>query len=322
MRVLFLGTPDFAVPSLRALISSIYEISAVFTQPDRPSGRGHHLQAPPIKEVARQAGIPIYQPARIRDEANRALVETFHPDFIVVVAYGQILPAWLLAIPRFGAINVHGSLLPRYRGAAPVVWSILNGDRTTGITTMLMDEQLDTGPILLQRELHVPQTATAGELATELANLGADLLISTLDGVAAGTIPPIAQDDSLATYAPRIKKEMAQIDWNRAAPELYNLVRAMNPWPFAHSWIQNRQVQIFRAAVDAGASHDSAPGTFLGVTGEGMKVACGAQTVLEVLELQMESRKRVVGRDFAAGARLKAPMPLFGDHAPDRENRP
>jgi methionyl-tRNA formyltransferase len=319
MRVLFLGTPDFAVPSLRALLSSNYEVAAVFTQPDRPSGRGRHVQPPPIKEVARESGIPVFQPAKIRDEASRPTIESFHPDFIVVVAYGQILPAWLLRIPRHGPVNVHGSLLPCYRGAAPVVWAILNGDRTTGITTMLMDEQLDTGPILLQREVPIPETATGGELATQLAELGAELLIPTLDGLVDGTIQPVAQEDARATYAPRINKENARVDWNRTALEIHNLVRAMNPWPFAHSRIQNRQVQIFRTAIRAGGSGGAAPGTFLGAAGEGMRVACGGGSGLDVIEIQMESRKRVLGREFASGARLRAPAPLFETRVPDRE---
>jgi methionyl-tRNA formyltransferase len=312
MRVVFLGTPEFAVPSLRALLASSHEICAVFTQPDRPSGRGQRLQPPPVKIHAESAGIPVYQPPKIRSEENRPLIQSLGPDFIVVVAFGQILPPWLLQAPRLGPVNVHASLLPRYRGAAPVVWALVNGERVTGVTTMLMDEHLDTGPILLQREIAADGRITGGELAAELAEAGAELLIPTLEGLANRTIRPLAQDDSLATYAPRITKEMSWISWDRPSLDLHNLIRALNPWPLACTMFDGRRLQLFRSSVSDFTGGGAAAGTFLGTAAEGMRIACGDGTGLELLEVQLESRKRVSGREFATGARLVPGTQPFG----------
>lgn len=232
MRVIFLGTPEFAVPSLKALLGSDYEVCAVFTQPDRPAGRGQKAQASAIKTFARVAGIPVFQPEKIRGPENQPLLASLQPDFVVVVAYGQILPLWLLQLPRMGCVNVHGSLLPHYRGAAPVTWAILNGEMVSGVTTMLMDEHLDTGPMLLKKEVEVTATMTAGELAGRLAIVGAELLIPTLAGLASGDLKPIPQDDSLASLAPRITKEMGLIAWNRDARCIHNQIQGSihGPW--------------------------------------------------------------------------------------------
>ncbi len=310
MRVVFLGTPDFAVPSLRALLAGPYQVCAVFTQPDRPAGRGHALHASPVKDVASSAGIDVHQPEKIRDEQVRARIESLAPDFLVVVAYGQILPGWLLRVPRYGSVNVHASLLPRYRGAAPIAWAILNGDTVTGVTTMLMDEGMDTGPMLLRREVAVESTVTTGELTAQLAATGAELLTATLDGLAAGRIGAIPQDNSLATLAPRIRKEMGAIDWRQDARAIHDRVRALNPWPLAFSTFRGQRMQILRtlpaALGEAGISgRVHAPATFVGLTDQGMLVSCGAGSALELVEVQVESRKRVFGRQFAVGARLR-----------------
>jgi methionyl-tRNA formyltransferase len=312
MRVVFLGTPEFAVPSLRALLHSSYEVCAVFTQPDRPGGRGQQLQSPAIKQHALAAGLPLFQPEKIRVLENRPLLESYRPDFIVVVAYGQILPPWLLELPHLGCINVHGSLLPRYRGAAPIAWAVLNGDKLSGVTTMLMDEHLDTGPMLLKKEVEVTASMTTGELAAILAEVGAELLIPTLDGVQSGTLKPMPQDDSLASNAPRITKEMAQINWVRDARSIHSQIRGLNPWPLAYTVCRGQRLQILRSQPpDEARVGLKGAGVFLGVTDRGMKVTCGDGGVLEIVEVQPAGKKRMSGRDFANGTRMQPGEQLF-----------
>lgn len=306
MRVIFLGTPEFAVPSLRKLLASRYEVCAVVTQPDRPAGRGRKIQASPVKLLAVSQGLPVHQPEKIRNSEHQAVFASYAPDFLVVVAFGQILPRWLLATPRLAPVNVHASLLPRYRGAAPVNWAILNGERFTGVTTMWMVERMDAGPILMQQRLPLPDSATAGAMAIELAHAGAELLVPTLDGIREGTLAAVPQDESLASYAPRITKELAPISWAWDARKIHNWVRGLNPWPLACTWFRGRKAQILRtAAVSDEKVTGSLPGTFLGVTRAGILVQCGTG-VLEVLEVQLEGRRAVSGRDFANGTRLKA----------------
>lgn len=311
MRVVFLGTPGFAVPSLRALLQSPYEVCAVFTQPDRPSGRGHRLQPPPIKIFASENNIPVFQPEKIRNEENRALFEQLRPDFIAVAAFGQILPRWLLRAASIAPVNVHASLLPRYRGAAPVVWAILNGDAVSGITTMLMDEHLDTGPMLLRTEIPVADTMTAGELESKLAECGASLLLETLDGLRSGAVRPVPQDDAQATLAPRITKEMAHIVWEKNAADIHNMVRAFNPWPVAFSNLHDQRIQVLRSWPESAAVGQCTPGAFLGFTREGIRVQCGAGTVLEILQVQLPSKRPVSGREFGIGARLRPDEVIF-----------
>lgn len=306
MRVVFLGTPEFAVPSLEALLHGACEVCAVFTQPDRPAGRGQKPHAPAIKGIALGAQIPVFQPEKIRSPENRPVMESLRPDFIVVVAYGQILPVWLLQLPRFGCINVHGSLLPRYRGAAPVAWAVLNGDATTGITTMLMDEHLDTGPMLLKREVEIAAAMTSGELASKLAMVGAELLIPSLEGVQTGALKPTPQDDARASLAPRITKEMAPILWNRDAWSIHNQIRGLNPWPLAHVEYRGQKLQILMSRPPDGSKMPAKEaGTFWGSTERGMKVTCAEGGVLEILEVQPAGRRRMSARDYANGARLK-----------------
>jgi methionyl-tRNA formyltransferase len=305
MRVVFLGTPTFAVPSLRRLIDHSCEICGVFTQPDRPSGRGQKLQPSPVKVLAQAHGISVFQPDKIRNEENRSMVEELHPDFLVVAAYGQILPGWLLQSARVMAINVHASLLPQYRGAAPIPWAILNGDAVTGITTMVVQETLDTGAILLQEEVPISTIMTAGELSAVLSEVGATLLIQTLDGLQKNAIKPVDQDESRVSWAPRITKDMAAVSWKKCALDIHNQIRAMNPWPIAHAVFRNERLQLWRSKpADLHADLRATPGTFLGPLQDGFRVQCGEATVLEILEVQRPGKNRVSGREFACGARL------------------
>ncbi len=312
MRVVFLGTPEFAVPSLQALLASRYQVCAVVTQPDRAAGRGQKPQPPPIKQIAEQAGISVYQPERIRDEKNRGFLELLTPDFIVVVAYGQILPGWLLKMARIAPVNVHASLLPKYRGAAPVVWAILHGETKTGVTTMLMEETLDTGAVLMVREYPIDVNMTGGELAGVLARMGADLLVPTLDGLSNGTLLPLPQDHSLASYAPRLTKGQSWITWENEAVLIHNHIRSLNPWPSARTNFQSECVQVLRSQVHAGASVSHSPaGTFLGRTANGMLVQCGQGSVIEIMEVKPPNRRPISGREFSVGARLEQGTRIF-----------
>lgn len=306
MRVVFLGTPEFAVPALRMLLDHAYEVCAVFTQPDRPSGRGHKLHPSPVKVLAQSRGIPVFQPERIRNEENRPILEGLRPDFIVVAAYGQILPGWLLQAARIAPVNIHGSLLPRYRGAAPIPWAILNGDKATGVTTMVILEKLDSGPILLQQEIPIPLTVTAGELMQEVSAAGADLLRRTLEGFQNNTLAPIQQTENLVTWAPRLTKEMAQISWKNPALQIHNQIRALNPWPVAHTSFESDPLRVWRSLPEENPSGSGAdPGTFLGYSGDAIRVQCGDGTVLKFLEVQLPAKTKVSGREFAIGARLR-----------------
>ncbi len=312
MRVIFMGTPEFAVPSLRALIAGGYEIVAVLTQPDRPGGRGHKPQASPVKTLARKHGLSVHQLEKVRNEEHRALFQSLGADFIVVVAYGQILPGWLLRSARIAPVNVHGSLLPKYRGAAPVIWALINGEHVTGVTTMLMDEHLDTGPALLKSEVQIPETMTAGELSGQLARLGAELLIPTLAGLSDGTIRPIPQEEALASWAPRISKEQGEISWDWEAGKIHNRIRAFNPRPLAYTVCRGQRVQLLRSRVANSASQAGKhAGSFIGATESGMLIQCGDDTALEILEVQPASRRQISGREFAYGIRVSRGTVLF-----------
>ncbi len=306
MRIVFLGTPDFAVPALRMLLENAYEVAAVFTQPDRPAGRGHKLHPSPVKVLAQSRGIPVFQPEKIRNEENRPVLEGLSPDFLVVAAYGQILPGWLLKAARIAPVNIHASLLPLYRGAAPRPRASLNGDKITGVTTMVVAEKLDAGPILLQQEIPIPMTMTAGELMQEISTVGALLLKKTLEGFQNNTLTPIQQDENLVTWAPRLTKEMAEISWKIPALRIHNHVRALNPWPVAHTRFQGEHLRIWCSFPEENAL-DSArePGTFLGYSGHAIRIQCGEGTVLQLLEVQLPAKVKVSGREFASGARLQ-----------------
>jgi methionyl-tRNA formyltransferase len=306
----FLGTGDFAVPSLRAVVGAGHEVAALFTQPDREKGRGRKLTPPPVKPVAEALGVPVLQPRRIRDAVET--VREQRPEILVVVAYGQILPkAVLEAAPR-GAVNVHGSLLPRWRGAAPIQWAIASGDAETGVTTMLLDEGLDTGPILLAERTAIGPEETAADLSPRLAAMGAELLVKTLAGLEDGSVRPVPQHPAEATVARLLEKEDGRLDWSLASPQLAQRVRGFHPWPGAFAPLEGRVVKVLRARPEENASGGaptsdpaSAPGTVVRVDSEGVVVAAGGSSLLRLLEVQPESRKPVSAAAFAQGAHLQ-----------------
>jgi methionyl-tRNA formyltransferase len=300
MRLVFLGTPRFAVPTLEWIVEAGHQVLAVATQPDRPSGRGQHAAAPPVKQCAERLGLPVYQPERVRRPEAVEYLRALAPDAMVVVGYGQIIPQSVIDIPPLGIINVHGSVLPKYRGAGPVQWAILNGETVTGVTTMRIDAGLDTGDMLLKAETAIGAEETAVELAGRLAEMGAELLVRTLEGLAAGAIVPEKQDPAQATYARLLKKEDGAINWGRAAAAIHNQVRGLQPWPGAYSVFRGQTLHIWRArAVEARAG--APPGRLVSV--KPPVAACG-EGALELVEVQLEGRKRMSAADFANGQRL------------------
>ena len=309
MRVVFFGTPEFAVPSLAALARR-HEVALALTQPDRPKGRGRQLAEPPVKALARELGIPVLQPERLEEASLRPHLEVARAEAAVVVAYGLKIPDWLLAFHPRGAINVHGSLLPAYRGAAPVNRAIVNGDAETGVTTMLLASRMDAGPILMQRRTPIGPEETAGELAARLAALGAELLVVTLDGLASGLVQPRAQDEALASFAPKLRKEDGLIDWSRRASEIVDLVRGVNPWPGAYTHLDGRPLKIWKAAAapqqaGSGSRSPAAPGTLLAASfHEGLLVACGGGGAVSLLTVQTEGRKPLTAPEFLRGRAL------------------
>ena len=309
MRVVFMGTPEFAVPSLKALLDAGYGVVGVFTQPDRPVGRGHKLAACPVKKLALERGVPVYQFERLRNEEGLACLRALAPDIVVTAAFGQILSQALLDVPKMGTVNVHASLLPAYRGAAPINWCILNGETKTGVTTMLTDAGVDTGAMLLRRETDIGETETAAELSARLSQLGAELLIETLKGYIAGEIAPTPQDERLASRQPMLKKEMGLIDWTRSAKEIACQARGLDPWPSAYTDCLGGTLKIYRARPAMG---EGEPGTVLRSSAkEGLFVACG-EGALEVLEMQAPGGKRMNARAYLAGKKIE-PGTKFGE---------
>jgi len=304
LRLLFCGTPAFAVPSLQHLRSqSDFDIVAVITQPDRPRGRGQQISSSPVKEAALAAGIPVHQPEKIRAPEVQTLLQTFAPDAIVIIAYGQIIPARLLSIPRFGWINLHASLLPKYRGAAPINWAIANGEASTGLTSMRIDAGMDTGDMLLQKAIPIEAQETAPALASRMAAAGAPLMAETLRRVAAGAITPQPQNHAEATYAPLLKKEDGRIDWNRPAQEIFNRIRAFEPWPGAYTSFRGQTCHLWGEPLSLRTVAGSAPGTLLREENQ-ILVACGHTTLLRLLAVKLQGRKQVSAVEFAHGARL------------------
>ena len=301
VRTVFMGTPAFALPTLEGLLDAGLDLVGVYTQPDRPKGRGKKLTPPPVKELAVARGIPVFQPRRLREEAVVAELARLAPDLIVVVAYGQILPKSVLEIPRYGCINVHASLLPRYRGAAPINKALLEGEAETGVTTMLMDVGLDTGDMLVKRALPIGPEETAGELHDRLALLGREAMEETVRQVCAGTLHPEAQDNALSSYAPMLKKEDGCIDWQRSARQIHNQVRGLDPWPGAYTRLGEEVLKIARTCPESGAGGD--PGTVLEAGADGVYVACG-EGVLRVGELQLPGKKRLSAAEFLRGHSL------------------
>jgi methionyl-tRNA formyltransferase len=302
MRVVFLGSGSFAIPSLQALLAAGHDVAGVVTQPDREKGRGRELAPPPLKPLAAERGLKILQPRRVRDPEAVAALEALAPDVQVVVAYGQILPRRVIDVAPRGTVNVHGSLLPRYRGAAPVQWAIVNGETETGVTTMLIDEGLDTGPMLLSRATPVGDEETAGALEARLAVIGGELLVETLRRMESGTLAPTPQDPAQATLARIIKKEDGVLDWTLSAAALARRVRGFHPWPGAQTKVRGRDLRILRARAEPGA--DATPGTLLAADRDGLLVAASEASALRLLEVQPESRAPMTGAAFARGARL------------------
>lgn len=306
IRVVFMGTPEFAVPSLRALVDAGFDVPAVVTQPDRRSGRGKELKPPPVKVAATELGIEVLQPAKIRDDFFIEKLRGLSADFFAVIAYGRILPKDILELPSKGCVNVHASLLPKYRGAAPINWAIANGERVTGVSTMLMDVGMDTGDVLLETRVEITAEDTAPELANRLSEAGALLLTETLEKLASGEIAPKPQDNSLATYAPILKKEDGRVDWSRSATEIHNRLRGLYPWPGAYTYLNGKMIKIHagRAAENPGpVPLGGRPGTVVGVDGDAIRVLCG-EGIFEITELQPENKKRMTAADFIPGYRV------------------
>jgi len=310
LRLVFCGTPSFAVPSLRLLLAEPdSEVVAVITQPDRPRGRGQEVSFSPVKESALSAGIPVFQPEKIRTPESEKFLRQAHPEAIVIIAYGQIIPARLLEIPRLGWVNLHASLLPRYRGAAPIQWAIANGETVTGVTSMRIDAGMDTGDILLQRETSIGWKETTPELAGRLALLGAPLIVHTLRGLRDGTLGPKPQEHSARTMAPLLKKEDGVIRWQQPAEVVYNRMRGFTPWPGAYSFFRGITCHLAGEPV-SNASSDT-PGQ-IRYDGKELWVACGQQSFFRVSHVKQEGRKQVSAVEFANGARLE-PGERFGD---------
>jgi methionyl-tRNA formyltransferase len=319
MRLIFCGTPQFAVPTLKHLLAkSDFAVVAVITQPDRPRGRGQQVSVSPVKEVALAAHIPVHQPEKIRAPEVQQLLEELAPDVIVIIAYGQIIPARLLAIPTHGWINLHASLLPKYRGAAPINWPIVNGETRTGLTTMRIDAGMDTGDILLQREMQIGPKETAPELAARMSEAGAPLMEETLHGLAAGKVVPRPQNHAEVTIAPILKKEDGRIDWSRSAQEIYNRMRGLAPWPGAYTTFRGQTCHLWGLPVvdpnslpaEVPTAAHSTPGTILGSKNDWF-VSCGNATLLRLQSVKLEGRKQISAAEFANGARLK-PGDRFG----------
>jgi methionyl-tRNA formyltransferase len=306
LRIVFLGTPDFAVPALEALLASRHDVVGVVTQPDRPRGRGQRLQPPPVKVVAQRAAVPCWQPERLRQPGFFEDMRALSPDLGVVAAYGKILPRTFLDIPRLGMINLHASLLPRWRGASPIQHAVMAGDAVTGVTIMRVVEALDAGAMILKGERTIGPEETAAEVEAGLAPIGARLMIEALERIAAGTAVDVPQDEQLVTLAPRLAKESGAIDWHRPAPALANFVRGLHPWPLARTALEGQTLTILRAVAVAGEHPDAVAGTVFEARGDSWLVGCGARTLLRLVEVQPEGRRAMSARDFLAGHRLAA----------------
>ncbi|EDS77332.1 methionyl-tRNA formyltransferase [Clostridium botulinum C str. Eklund] len=299
MKIVFMGTPEFAVPALKSMIEN-FNVEGVFTQPDRPKGRGKKLAMSPVKEVALENNIEVYQPINLRKEPDFIeKLKRIQPDFIIVVAYGQILPKEVLEIPKYACINLHASLLPKYRGAAPLNWAIINGEKKSGNTTMLMDVGLDTGDMLMTQEVDINDDMTAGELHDLLMTQGGDLLVDTINKMVSGEITPIKQDDSKTCYASMLDKEMACIDWNKSVTEIHNLIRGLNPWPVAYTHYNDKVMKIYKSRV-LNENSKKTPGTVIDVSSEGIKVACNGGVLL-VEEIQFPGKKSLKVEQYIRG---------------------
>ena len=308
MKIVFMGTPDFAVPSLEALIEK-YGVEAVFTQPDRPKGRGKKLAFSPVKEVAVRHNIKVLQPEKLKDDREAVeYLKDLRPDFIIVVAFGQILTKEVLDIPKYGCINLHASLLPMYRGAAPLNWVVINGEKKSGNTTMLMDVGLDTGDMLLKDEVEISDDMTAGELHDTLMASGGELLIKTIEGLVQGTITPIKQEGETC-YAKMLSKDTGKIEWSKAAKDIHNLIRGLNPWPIAHTTYKGQNMKIYASSVLEENSNKEA-GTIIGVNKDGIKISCG-EDVLLIKKVQFPNGKPLTIEQYINGNEIEVGCKLL-----------
>lgn len=303
MKILFMGTPEFAVPCLEVLIDSKHEVCGVVTQPDKPAGRGHRLTPPPVKTVALENDIEVFQPQTLKDFAFNEELLRLNPDLIIVVAYGKILPEYILNFPKYGCINMHASLLPKYRGAGPIQWAVINGEKKTGITSMLMEKGLDTGDMLLKCETEIGEYETADQLHDRLKVMGAQLLIETIQCLEDGTLNPEKQNDDESTYAPMISKETAIIDWTKPARKIINLICGMNSWPVAHTLYMGENMKVYSAVM--GKSSKGKYGQILTADETGIEVLCGDGKSIIITEVQFKGSKRMTVRDYLNGHRIE-----------------
>lgn len=304
MRIVFMGTPDFAAASLQKLIDEKYDIAAVFTQPDKPRNRGMSLSFSPVKELALQNGLDVYQPTKLRDGSFTELLRSLKPDVLVVVAYGRILPEDALSVPTYGAVNVHSSLLPKYRGAAPVQWAVLNGDTVTGVSTMFLAPEMDTGDVIFTEKTEIGEFETSGELFDRLMVMGAELLHKTLRAIENGTAPRSKQDESQASYVTMLDKSMSPIDWSRSPREIVKHICGLQPWPVATTEIGGLTFRIFKAEYTDTVT-DKAPGTVVAADKRGIEIACGGAHTLLITELQAPGKKRMRAADYLLGHPIK-----------------
>ena len=304
MRIVFMGMPDFASASLKKLIDERFDVVGVFTQPDKPKGRGMELCASPVKELALENGLPVFQPVKMRDGTALAQIKALEPDILVVVAYGRILPDDILAVPKYGAINVHGSLLPKYRGAAPIQWAVLNGDKITGVTTMYLASEMDTGDIIYTAETEIGEYETSGELFDRLKDMGAELLVKTLRDIDAGIAPRTPQDHSKASYVTMLDKSICPIDWNKTPREVLKHIYGLQPWPVATMELEGKTVRVFAAKYTDGKT-EKVPGAVVSTDKGGLEIACAGGETLLITELQAPGKKRMGAEDYLRGHQIK-----------------
>ncbi len=298
MRIVFMGTPEFAVPCLQKLIDLGHEVTGVFTQPDKPQGRKMILTPPPVKQLALENGLTVYQPVKMRDGTALEMIKEANPDLAIVVAYGKILPKEILDYPKYGCINIHASLLPKLRGAAPIQWSVINGCKTTGVTSMQMDEGLDTGDMLIKGEIAIGENDTAGEMHDKLSVLGAEILEKTIDSLLKNELKPEKQNHDEFTYAPMLSKELSPIDWNCSAQEIHNKIRGLSPWPSANAKLNGKTVKIHKSVLADGKGKSAGE---IVESGKRLVVACGDLNCIEILTLQAEGKKAMSASDFLRG---------------------